>query len=79
MAASDGITFELKGKNISARKSVLNVSIRNSSDNAFSFSPEDISVQEGTQKLSEAAMRAEFDSTSVAPNQEVKGTITIFG
>jgi hypothetical protein len=78
-AAADGITFELKGKNISARKSVLNVSIRNTSENAFSFSPEDISVQEGTQKLSEAAMRAEFDSTSVAPNQEVKGTITIFG
>ncbi|MBA3856083.1 MAG: hypothetical protein C0507_04160 [Cyanobacteria bacterium PR.3.49] len=78
-AASDGILFELKGKNISARKSVLNVSIRNSSDNAFSFSPEDISVQEGNQKLSEAAMRAEFDSTSIAPNGEVKGTITIFG
>jgi hypothetical protein len=78
-AASDGISFELKGKNISARKSVLNVSIRNTSDNAFSFSPEDISVQEGNQKLSEAAMRAEFDSTSVAPNGEVKGTITIFG
>lgn len=78
-AASDGISFELKGKNISARKSVLNVSIRNTSGNAFSFSPDDISVQEGTQKLSEAAMRAEFDSTSVQPNQEVKGTITIFG
>jgi hypothetical protein len=78
-AASEGISFELKGKNISARKSVLNVSIRNTSDNAFSFSPEDISVQEGNQKLSEAAMRAEFDSTSIAPNGEVKGTITIFG
>lgn len=78
-AASDGISFELKGKNISARKSVLNVSIRNSSDNAFSFSPDDISVQEGNQKLSEAAMRAEFDSTNIAPNGEVKGTITIFG
>lgn len=78
-AASEGISFELKGKNISARKSVLNVSIRNTSENAFSFSPEDISVQEGNQKLSEAAMRAEFDSTSIAPNGEVKGTITIFG
>lgn len=78
-SAPDGISFELKGKNISARKSVLNVAIRNTSGNAFSFSPDDISVQEGTQKLSEAAMRAEFDSTSVQPNQEVKGTITIFG
>jgi len=34
---------------------------------------------ENNQKLAEAAMRADFDTTLVQPNQEVKGTITIFG
>ncbi|HEY9772304.1 MAG TPA: TolC family protein [Planktothrix sp.] len=76
----DGISFELKGVNVTPRKSVLTVAIRNSGSNNYSFSPSDaFSISEGNHKISEAAVRADFDTTLVQPNQEVKGTITIFG
>ncbi len=65
--------------NVQPRKSILTVSIRNSGSNSYSFSPDLFSVSEGNRKLSEAALRADFDSTMVQPNGEVKGTITIFG
>ncbi|MBS2004303.1 MAG: TolC family protein [Cyanobacteria bacterium SZAS LIN-5] len=77
--APNGISFELKNVNVTARKSILTVSIRNGSANSFSFSPDVISISEGNHKLSEAAVRADFDQTMVQPNSEVKGTITIFG
>lgn len=73
------ISFELKGVNITARKSILSVSIKNNGADSFSFSPDVISVAENNKKLSEAALRADFDQTLVKPNEEVKGTITIFG
>lgn len=74
-----GISFELKGVNVQPRKSILTVAIRNNGTNSYSFSPDLFSVAEGNRKLSEAAVRADFDSTMVQPNAEVKGTITIFG
>lgn len=77
--APNGISFELKNVNVTARKSILTVSIRNGGANSFSFSPDVISISEGNHKLSEAAVRADFDQTMVQPNSEVKGTITIFG
>lgn len=76
---SNGISFELKNVNVTARKSILTVSIKNGGANNFNFSPDVISISEGNHKLSEAAVRADFDQTMVQPNQEVKGTITIFG
>lgn len=79
-AAPQGdISFELKGVNVTPRKSVLTVAIRNAGANNFSISPDVISISEGNRKLSEASVRADFDTTLVQPNQEVKGTITIFG
>jgi len=78
-SSQDGISFELKGVNVTPRKSILSVSIRNSGANNFTFSPDVFSISEGNHKISEAAVRADFDSTLVQPNQEVKGTITIFG
>lgn len=77
--APGGISFELKNVNVTARKSILTVCIKNGGANNFSFSPDVISISEGNHKLSEAAVRADFDQTMVQPNQEVKGTITIFG
>ncbi len=77
--APNGISFELKNVNVTARKSILTVCIKNGGANNFSFSPDVISISEGNHKLSEAAVRADFDQTMVQPNQEVKGTITIFG
>ncbi len=78
-AQGSAISFELKGVNITARKSILSVSIKNNGADSFSFSPDVISVAENNKKLSEAALRADFDQTLVKPNEEVKGTITIFG
>lgn len=77
--AGQDIAFELKDVKVLPRKSVLSVSIRNSGSNSYSFSPDVFSISEGSHKLSEAAMRADFDSTFVQPNGEVRGTITIFG
>ncbi len=74
-----GVSVELKGVNITARKSTLSVVIKNSGQGDFSFNADDFSVAENNRKLSDAAMRADFDTTLVQPNQEVKGTITIFG
>ncbi len=76
---SGPISFELKDIEITARKSILTVAIHNTGSETFKFSPEVISIAEGDKKISEAAMRAEFDSTSVRPNGEVQGKITLFG
>jgi hypothetical protein len=73
------VAFTLKGVNVTARKSILTVAIKNTGAEAFTFNPDVISVADGNHKLPDAAMRADFDSTLVQPNQEVKGTITIFG
>jgi hypothetical protein len=73
------ISFQLKGVSVTPRKSILAVTIHNSGSNNFSFSPDVISISDGSHKLSEAAVRADFDQTLVQPNGEVKGTITIFG
>lgn len=78
-AAGEQVSFELKNVNVTPRKSVLKVAIRNNGGDNFSFDPEVVSVSEGSHKLSESTVRAEFDTTLVAPNQEVVGTITIFG
>jgi len=77
--SSSPINFELKDIEITARKSILTVAIRNSGSETFKFTPDVISIAEGDKKISEASMRAEFDSTSVRPNGEVQGKITIFG
>jgi len=76
---SSPISFELKDVEITARKSILTVTVHNGGSETFRLSPDVISIAEGDKKISEAAMRAEFDSTSVKPNGEVKGKITIFG
>jgi hypothetical protein len=73
------ISFQLKEVNVTPRKSILTVAIHNAGSNSFSFSPDVISISDGNHKLSDAAVRADFDQTLVQPNQEVKGTITIFG
>lgn len=76
---SSPISFELKDVEITARKSILTVAIHNTGSETFKFSPDVISLAEGDKKIDEASMRAEFDSTSVRPNAEVQGKITIFG
>ena len=73
------ISFELKGINIKPRKSVLTVAVKNSSDEAYELNPDTICISEGNHKLPAADMRADFDLTSVQPDHEVKGTITVFG
>jgi hypothetical protein len=78
-SSSSPISFELKNVNVTPRKSTLRVSIRNNGNESFSFDPDVISLSEGNRKLSEATVRAEFDATMVQPNQEVTGTITIYG
>jgi hypothetical protein len=78
-AASSEIAFELKNVDVTPRKSILKVSIRNQGGANFSFDPDSVAIMEGNRKLSEATVRAEFDTTLVQPHQEVTGTITIFG
>jgi hypothetical protein len=73
------VHFLLQDVHVTARKSILSVAVKNSGITAVNFDPDLISASEGNNKLSDASMRADFDSTSVDPNQEVKGTITIFG
>ena len=73
------VSFQLNGVSVTPRKSILAVTIHNSGSNNFSFSPDVISISDGSHKLSEAAVRADFDQTLVQPNGEVSGTITIFG
>lgn len=77
--SSSPISFELKDVEITARKSILTVAIHNTGSETFKFTPDVISLAEGDKKVDEASMRAEFDSTSVRPNAEVQGKITIFG
>ncbi|PWT94602.1 MAG: hypothetical protein C5B53_12725 [Candidatus Melainabacteria bacterium] len=79
LSENTNVSFMLKGVNVSPRKSVLSVAIKNAGADAFNFSPDLISVAEGSRRLSEATARADFDATMVPPNEEVKGTITIFG
>ncbi len=76
---SSPVQLQLKGVTTTARKSVLTVAIKNSGQSDFSFNPESFAVSENNHKLSEAAMRADFETTLVQPSQEVNGTITIFG
>jgi hypothetical protein len=78
-AAREPIAFSLKNIEVTPRKSVLKVSIRNNGSDNFSFSEDVISISEGNRKLSEASVRAEFNSTLIEPNKEVSGTITIYG
>lgn len=78
-AAGGSVAFELKDVQTTPRKSVLRVAIRNNGDEQFTFNPDVVSVAEGDKKLTDAAVRADFDSTVVGPNQEVTGTITIYG
>jgi hypothetical protein len=79
LSQNTNVSFMLKEVNVSPRKSVLTVAIKNAGADAFNFSPDLISVAEGSRRLSDATTRADFDATMVPPNEEVKGTITIFG
>ena len=79
-AVSGGpVSFELKDVKTTPRKSVLRVVVKNTGGDNFSFDADAISVAEGNNKLADASVNAEFDSTIVQPSQEVTGTITIFG
>lgn len=78
-SGAEPISFELKKVDVTPRKSILKVCIRNHGDASFSFDPGNVSITEGNRKLAEETVRAEFDTTLVKPNQEVTGTITIFG
>ena len=78
-SSSSPVSMKLDSVNISARKATLSVTVKNSGQGDFSFNADDFSVAENNRKLADAALRADFDTTLVQPNQEVKGTITIFG
>lgn len=78
-APQGAVSFELKNVKTTPRKSILSVVVRNGGGDNFSFNADSITVAEGSSKLAEAAVAAEFDSTVVQPSQEVTGTITIFG
>ncbi len=78
-AAGDSIAFELRNLNVTPRKSILKVAIRNTGSENLTFDPDAISIMENNRKLSDAAVRADFETTLVAPSKEVSGTITIFG
>jgi len=78
-SGNSSISFQLKGVNIKPRKSVLTVAVKNSSSEAYELNPDAISISEGNHKLATADMRADFDMTSIQPDHEVKGTITVFG
>src|SRR5271170_6423981 len=56
-SSASPVTFTLKGVNVSARKSILTVAIKNTGSDAFNFSPDVISVSDGNHKLSDAALR----------------------
>lgn len=76
---SGPVSFELKDVKTTPHKTMLRVVVRNAGGDNFSFDADSVSVAEGNNRLTEAAVRAEFDSTMVQPNQEVTGTITIYG
>lgn len=73
------VSFELKDVKTTPRKSILRVVVKNTGADNFSFDADSISVAEGNNKLADASINSEFDSTIVQPSQEVSGTITIFG
>lgn len=79
LVAHGAVSFELKDVKTTPRKSILRVAIRNNGSETFSFDVDHLSVAEGNSRLAEAAVNAEFDTTSLEPNQEITGTITIFG
>jgi hypothetical protein len=76
---SGPVSFELKDVKTTPHKTMLRVVVKNVGGDNFSFDADSVSVAEGNTRLTEAAVRAEFDSTMVQPNQEVTGTITIYG
>jgi len=78
-ASKSPISFDLKDIDITARKSILTVSVRNSGSDDFKISLDDISLAEGNKRIQDASLRSEFDSLTVKPNEEVKGKITILG
>lgn len=78
-ASRSPISFDLKDIDITARKSILTVSVRNSGSDDFKISPDDICLAEGNKRIQDASLRSEFDSLTVKPNEEVKGKITILG
>ena len=77
--SSGPVSFELKDVKTTPHKTMLRVVVKNVGGDNFSFDADSVAVAEGNTKLTEAAVRAEFDSTMVQPNQEVTGTITIYG
>jgi hypothetical protein len=78
-SSSNAVAFTLKGVSVTPRKSIIRVAIRNNGNDNFTFDPDTVGVREGLNKLPDAMVRADFDTTKIAPNQEVSGTITIFG
>lgn len=77
--ASTGVSFELKNVTTTPRKSILSVAIKNNGNNNINIDSDAIYVVDGDHRLAEASVSAEFDTSLVEPNQEVTGTITIFG
>ncbi len=73
------ITFKLKNVNVTPRKSVLSVSIRNNGNTSLNITSDDIYVAEGSQKLPDAVIRTDLSKNVVSPNSETIATITIFG
>lgn len=78
-ASSGPVSFELKDVKTTPRKSILRVTVKNTGADNFNFDVDQISVAEGNNRLTEASVSAEFDTTVVQPSSEVTGTITIFG
>lgn len=79
VSSASPVSMELRSVSTMPRKSILTVAIKNRGDSSFSFDPESVAVSEGQTRLAEAAVRAEFGTTTVQPNAEVTGTITIYG
>ena len=73
------VMFKLKNVNVTPRKSVLSVSIRNNGNSSLNITSDDIYVAEGSQKLPDAVVRTDLSKNVVSPNSETIATITIFG
>ncbi len=78
-SSNSTVSFQLNGVDIKPRKSVLKVSVKNRGEDTFELNPDAIFISEGNRKLAAADIRADFDMTSIQPDHEVKGTITVFG
>ncbi len=78
-AEDNNILFKLKNVNITPRKSVLTVAIRNNGNASINISPNDLYVAEGNQKLPEAVVRTDLTKNILSPNSETLATVTIFG